>query len=146
MKIGLILASIAVFALAAGLLILAIRHFREKGYLLNNAYIFASREEREAMDKKPWYRQSAIVFLLLSAVFAVIGLSLMLNESKIQLLEIPLFAAVFVYAIVSTLRIEKRSKKGPRAAPRLKNTQRTIKIEREGESICCKPGSKAGSN
>lgn len=111
MKIGLILASIAVFALAAGLLVLAIRHFREKGYLLNNAYIFASREERETMDKKPWYRQSAIVFLLLSAVFAVIGLSLVLNESRIQLLEIPLFAAVFVYAIVSTLRIEKRSKK-----------------------------------
>ena len=49
--------------LAAGvLLVLAVIHFAERGFLLNNAYIYASLKERENMDKKPYSRQSAIVF------------------------------------------------------------------------------------
>ena len=60
------------------------------------------------MDKKPWYRQSAIVFCLLSAVFAVLGLSIVLQNGKLMLLEIPLFAATVVYALVSTVRIGRK--------------------------------------
>ena len=36
---------------------------------------YASLKERENMDKKQYYRQSAIVFSLLSAVFFIVGLS-----------------------------------------------------------------------
>ena len=36
--------------------------FNEKGFLFNNAYIYASKEERKVMDKKPHYKQSGIVF------------------------------------------------------------------------------------
>ena len=40
--------------MAAGvLLVLAVIHFAERGFLLNNAYIYASLKERENMDKKP---------------------------------------------------------------------------------------------
>ncbi len=89
----------------------SIRSFLERGFLLNNAYIYASKEERKAMNKKPYYRQSAIVFFVLSAVFLVIGLSLVLQNDRISLLEIPLIVGVSIYAIASTVRINKRAKK-----------------------------------
>ena len=51
-----------VFIIAAILAVVSIRSFQNKGFLFNNAYIYASKEERGKMDKKPYYRQSAIVF------------------------------------------------------------------------------------
>ena len=30
--------------------------FNEKSFLFNNAYIYASKEERKVMDKKPHYK------------------------------------------------------------------------------------------
>lgn len=102
---------IIVFSIAAVLLLFGIRSFLEKGFLLNNAYIYASKEERETMDKKPYYKQSAIVFCILSAVFLVIGLSLLLQNDKAILLEIPLIAAAIIYAVVSTVQINKRIKR-----------------------------------
>ena len=94
--------SIIVFVFAGALLAVSILHFLEKGVPINNAYLYASKEERKTMDKKPHYRQSAIVFLLLSLVFAVIGLSVVLQNSRISLLEIPLLAAAVVYAAASS--------------------------------------------
>ena len=64
-----------VFIIAAILAVVSIRSFQNKGFLFNNAYIYASKKERGKMDKKPYYRQSAIVFCILSAVFLIIGLS-----------------------------------------------------------------------
>lgn len=92
-------------------LFFSIRSFLERGFLLNNAYIYASKEERKAMNKKPYYRQSAIVFFVLSAVFLVIGLSLVLQNDRISLLEIPLIVGVSIYAIASTVWINKSAKK-----------------------------------
>lgn len=42
--------------------VLSYRQFNEKGFLFNNAYIFASKQERETMNKKPHYKQSGICF------------------------------------------------------------------------------------
>ena len=111
MRTGEWITAIAVFLLSGGFGVLSIRHFLERGYLLNNAWIYASPKERETMDKKPWYRQSAIVFCLLSAVFLVVGLSLVLQSGRLLLLELPIFAAALIYAVVSTLRINQASKK-----------------------------------
>ncbi len=47
--------------------------FREKGFLFNNAYIYASGQERETMDKKPHYRQSGIVSAFLSSIFLCVA-------------------------------------------------------------------------
>ena len=103
--------AIVTFFLAGICAVLSARQFAEKGVLLNNAYLWASKEARETMDKAPYYRQSAIVFCLLSAVFLVIGISAAVGKPKIQLLEIPLLAGTLIYAIVSSVRLEKRSKK-----------------------------------
>ena len=91
----------------------AINTFKDE-YLLdyiNNAYIYASKEERETMDKKPHYKQSAIVFLLLSIIFIVIGLSIVIQDSRLNLIEIPLVMGTLVYAIISSIQISRNEKK-----------------------------------
>ena len=105
-----LVAAIIAFILAGIIALISACQFAEKGFLFNNAYIWASKEDREKMDKSPHYRQSAIVFALLSAVFLVIGISLVLQNEKIQLLEIPLIIGDLIYAIVSSIRIEKQKK------------------------------------
>ena len=79
-----IITSIILFVISALLAECSIRHFLERGYLFNNAYIFAPKTERESMDKKPYYRQSAVVFLLMSAVFIVLGLAAILDPINIM--------------------------------------------------------------
>ena len=83
----------------------------EKGFLMNNAYLYASKEQREKMNKKPYYRQSAIIFGILSVVFIVIGLSLVLQDDRILLFEILLISGAIVYAVVSSVQIGKQETK-----------------------------------
>lgn len=111
MTTGQLVTLIIVFMIAGLLLFFSFRSFLERGFLLNNAYLYASKEERKIMNKKPYYKQSAVVFCILSAVFLVIGLSLVFQNDKIFLLEIPLIAGVIIYAIVSTVQINKREKR-----------------------------------
>lgn len=96
---------ILAFIVAGALLIISIRSFMNRGFLFNNVFLYASKEEREKMDKKPYYRQTAIVFLLLSIVFVIIGLSVVFQDSRINLIEIPFIVAAVIYAIVSTIGI-----------------------------------------
>jgi len=102
MGIGEWIAAVFIFVMAGVLLILGIRHFMEKGLLLNNTWLYASKEERKIMEKKPYYRQSAIVFSMLSVVFFIVGLSLVFQNDRIVLLEIPLIGVIIIYAIVSS--------------------------------------------
>ena len=44
------------FAVSVFLFFMSVRSFMEKGVLFNNAYIYASKQEREKMNKKPHYR------------------------------------------------------------------------------------------
>ena len=111
MTTGELVTAILMFVIAGILLLFSIRSFLERGFLLNNAYLYASKEERKAMNKKPYYRQTAIVFCILSAVFIVIGLSLVLQNDKIMLLEIPLILGAVIYAIASAVRINRVEKK-----------------------------------
>ena len=103
--------AVIAFVLAGISAFISARQFAEKGLLFNNAYIWASKEEREKLDKSPHYKQSAIVFALISAVFLVIGISILLQNYKIQLLEIPLIIGALIYAVVSSKSIERRTKK-----------------------------------
>ncbi|MBP5661722.1 MAG: DUF3784 domain-containing protein [Clostridia bacterium] len=98
-------AVVLVFTLAGLALFLGIRSLTERGVLLNNGYLYASKEERKTMNKKPYYRQSGIVFCMLSAVFTVVGLSVVFDNRKLLLVEIPLFAGLILYAVISSIRI-----------------------------------------
>ncbi|MBR6120352.1 MAG: DUF3784 domain-containing protein [Oscillospiraceae bacterium] len=107
MGTGILITAIAVFLLAGGLFFLGGRQLLERGYLFNNAWIYASAKEREAMNKKPYYRQSGIVFCLLGLLFTVIGLYAILQDSRLLWLEAALAAGAVAYAVVSSIRIEK---------------------------------------
>ena len=106
-----IIASIIFFILSFVLLVISIRHFLQKGFLFNNAYLYASKEQRETMDKRPYYRQSAVVLLVLGITFALNGIQLLTKMHFIFWLELILFAGVLIYAIVSAVLIEKKRSK-----------------------------------
>ena len=103
--------AIVMFVIAGILVLLSIRSFSGRGFVLNNAYIYASEEDRKTMNKKPYYRQTGIVFCLLSTVFIIIGLSVMLQNYTIEFLQIPIFAGAIIYTAVSSTRIGKTEKK-----------------------------------
>ncbi|MBQ6174391.1 MAG: DUF3784 domain-containing protein [Clostridia bacterium] len=109
--------SAVVFSIAIGMAVISIRSFMNKGFLLNNAWLYASEKERASMDRKPYYRQTAVVFLILSLVFLVIGLSAVLRDGRINLLEIPLVAGAVIYAVISSVRIDKKEREKRQAVP-----------------------------
>ena len=82
--------------------------FREKGVLLNNAYLYASPEKRKTMDKTPHYRQSAIIFLLLGFVCAFLALGWITERKWLNWIAGAPMATSIVYAVVSSVRIEKK--------------------------------------
>ena len=95
------------FSIAAAAFILSFRSFREKGLLLNNAYLYASKKERETMDKKPHYRQSAIVFLLVGIIFLLNGLAVLLELYRLSYIAIGVIIITAVYAVTSGTKKQK---------------------------------------
>ena len=104
-----IIASI-LFAVSVFLFFMSVRSFMEKGFLFNNAYIYASKQEREKMNKKPHYRQSAIVFLLLGLLFLLTALAVFLEANWIFYVGVVIAIVTLIYAIVSSVMIEKNNK------------------------------------
>lgn len=90
--------------LAVVCIIISILQFKEKGFLFNNAFIWASEQERETMDKKPYYRQSGIVFAFLSSVFVCIGIECTARTGWLWWMIGALLALVLIYAVVSSIR------------------------------------------
>ena len=81
--------------------------YREKGFLFNNAYIYASKEERKRMNKKPYYRQSAIVFTGMGIVFLVIAAVIFTGWIWLHLITIVVLILSVIYAIASFTAIER---------------------------------------
>ena len=96
--------------LAALWFVLGIRSLCQKGFLLNNAYIFASKKEREQMDKRPYYIQSGVVFVLIGGLFVIFGLDVLLKTNWVWLVGILYGLAIGIYAVISTVVIGKRKK------------------------------------
>lgn len=93
-----------VLALISG--IISALQFKEKGLLVNNAYIWASKQERETLDKKPHYHQSGIAFALITAIFFFMALECILSTGWLWLMVGLLAVALLVYAIASSVREE----------------------------------------
>ena len=107
---GEIIVAIVLLLIAAAAFVVSFRSFREKGFLLNNAYLYASKKEREAMDKAPYYRQSAVVFALIGLIFLLNGLSLLLGTQWLGYLAGGVVVIALIYAAVSSIAFEKRKK------------------------------------
>ncbi len=95
---------IIVILLSIACAVISVFQFKEKGVLFNNAYIYASKQERETMDKKPHYRQSGIVFVFLSSIFLCIAAECVLETGWLWWVEGALCIAVLVYAIISSIK------------------------------------------
>lgn len=97
--------------LSAVAYIFSYRQFRERGILLNNAWLFASPEEREHMDKRPYFRQSGIVFGGIGLVFTLTALEIGLRLYWMWPLTVALMVVLVIYAIASAVWIERKLKK-----------------------------------
>ncbi len=103
MVVGIICFVIAIIAF-----VIAILQFAEKGFLFNNAYIWALKEERKRMDKKPHYKQSGVVFLLIGIIFSLNALDALFKKDWIFPVVIVIAIGTIIYAIVSSVVIGKR--------------------------------------
>ena len=107
---GEIITAIILLLISAAAFIMSIRSFQQKGFLFNNAYIYASKAEREAMDKAPHYRQSGVVFLLIGLIFLLNGMNVLLHIRWINFVMAAIIAITLVYAVTSSIAIEKQKK------------------------------------
>ncbi len=86
--------------LAIASLVISILQFSEKGFIFNNAYIWASHEEREAMNKKPYYRQSAVAFAIVAAILFIMAIECLLETLWLWLVVGILSVVLLIYALV----------------------------------------------
>ena len=107
---GNIVGAIIVGIVAIVCLVFSYLQFNEKGFLFNNAYIYASKQERETMDKKPHYKQSGIVFLMIGIIFLIDAVEMILETGWLFYLVIVVAIIAIVYAIISSVAIERRKK------------------------------------
>lgn len=84
--------------------VISVFSFMERGFLFNNAYIWASKNERDTMDKKPHYRQTAIVFLLIGLNFFATALYVLFEINWIIYVTIALWAIIIIYAVISSIK------------------------------------------
>lgn len=90
--------------------VISFLQFNEKGPSLNSEYIYASKKEREAMDKKAHYKQSGIIFVLAGIILTILALDMIFRTGWLFYLVIGIAIITIVYAIVSSVIIEKRRK------------------------------------
>ena len=97
--------NVAICALVSLVLfILSFMQFRERGPILNNSMLVSEKRERSRDNLKRWYRQSAIVFLILAFVFLFMGLWVLTDLAIFAWLMGAAILAVLVYAFTSSLR------------------------------------------
>ena len=96
-------------ALGIGAFIISYLQFKEKGYLFNNAYIWASQEERKHMDKdkerkKPHYRQSGFAFMFIGFIFFTYASYIATNWIWLHVTSWMFVLIAVVYAVVSSIQ------------------------------------------
>lgn len=100
--------AIVLFSFSFILLVWGVLSLFNKGFLFNNAYIYANKKEREQMNKKPYYIQTGIVFILLSIASCLEGFNALLRYDVFFVLFIIMIVVTLVFAIVSTVYIDKK--------------------------------------
>ena len=99
-----IICAIVCVVLAIISLIISVMSFKEKGILFNNAYIWASKQERETMNKKPHYQQTAVVFTMITALFFCTAIECILSTGWLWIVIGGICFILLVYAIKSSIK------------------------------------------
>ena len=115
MGAGQIMVEIIFLALAIGAFVISYLQFKEKGFLFNNAYIWASQEERKLMDKdkeskRLYYRQSGFTFALIGIIFLIFAVYLVADWIWMYVAFWVSVIIAVAYAVVSSIKIERQNK------------------------------------
>lgn len=99
-------------ALGIGALVISYLQFKEKGYLFNNAYIWASKQERKQMDenkesKTPYYRQSGFAFIFIGFIFLAYAVYIATDWMWMYVAFGMLVLITVSYAVVSSIQNER---------------------------------------
>ena len=97
--------------LSLAMFVLALFQLLEKGFLFNNAYIYATARERSTMNKKPYYRQSAIAFGLLGVMCLIMAGASFIGSGWLWAAGFAMAIGTVFYAIASSIRIEQKQSK-----------------------------------
>lgn len=108
---GNVILAIVLGGIAIGCFVFSFMQFHEKGFLFNNAYIYASKQERETMDKSPHYRQSGIVFAMLGLIFVINAIDALLQTEWLFYCVIAIGILAIIYAVISSIKIERSKRK-----------------------------------
>lgn len=96
------------FLISIGAFVFGYFQFKERGFLFNNTYIYASKSERAKMNKKPYYRQSAVVFAMIGVLYFLLALQMIMHGGWINIAVIGAIVTIISYAIVSSIYIARR--------------------------------------
>lgn len=115
MGAGQIMVEISFLALAIGAFVISYLQFKEKGFLFNNAYIWASQEERKQMDKdkeskRSYYRQSGFTFAQIGIIFLIFAVYLVADWIWMYITFWVSVIIAVAYAVVSSIKIERQNK------------------------------------
>ena len=105
---GKIIGAIVLGLIAIACFVGSFFQFKEKGFLFNNAYIYASKEERERMNKTPHYKQSATVLVMVGIIFLLNAVDMLIKTGWIFYIVIAIALCALIYAIVSSILIERK--------------------------------------
>lgn len=105
-----IIVTVVLGLVALGCFVISFFQFKQKGFLFNNAYIYASEKERETMDKKPHYIQTGVIFVFIGLIFTVNAINVLLKKNFLLFVVIGIAVMAIIYAIVSSVLIERRKK------------------------------------
>lgn len=94
--------------LAVASYVLALLGFLGIGVILDDHYVFASKEKRAQMDRKAYQLQSAIIFLCLGTMFLLNLIRLLTGIRFFTYAAYGVCAGAVVYTIVSHYVIKRR--------------------------------------
>lgn len=104
MKISQIVISCVMGLFSVGSFVIAFFQNKETGPVFTNTFLYATRKERETMDKKPEYRLARNVFIMFGAVFFLVTLYALLSLRWLIYPVIALIVVIIVYAIVYSVK------------------------------------------
>lgn len=81
--------------------------FLGKGIIIDDNYVFSSKEKRQGMNKTAYQLQSALVFFGIGTMFLLYFLRLLTDIACLHYIAIIIGLATFVYAIISHYAIKK---------------------------------------
>ena len=106
------IAFVILLALMILCFVLALLGFLEIGVIIDDHYVFASKEKRKKMDKKPYYRQSGILFFCLGLLFLMYLLRLLTGIGYFAYIAVGVWSVALVYVIISHYAIRRNQKNG----------------------------------